>query len=71
MAMEVAFFATALTSHVFPAIRKTIPFVVVPYAICFLTWATVVGFVRFVTGRQRVTWDRGTPSGATASGATP
>jgi cellulose synthase/poly-beta-1,6-N-acetylglucosamine synthase-like glycosyltransferase len=63
MAMQVAFLAAALTSHVFPAIRKAIPLVVVPYAICFLTWATIVGFVRFVTGRQRVTWDRGTASG--------
>jgi hypothetical protein len=32
--------------------------VTIPYVICLLSWATVVGFVRFVTGRQRVTWER-------------
>jgi hypothetical protein len=25
---------------------------------CLLGWATVVGFVRFVTHRQQVTWER-------------
>ena len=39
----------------------------VPYTICLLSWATVVGFVRFVTGRQPVTWERLAP--ATARGA--
>ena len=58
MGVQIAFLATALTSYVFPRIRRTIPVVVVPYAICFLTLATVVGFVRFATGRQSVTWER-------------
>jgi cellulose synthase/poly-beta-1,6-N-acetylglucosamine synthase-like glycosyltransferase len=57
MGMQVAFLATALTGYVFPGIRKTMPVVVVPYAICFLTWTTVVGFVRFATGPQRPTWE--------------
>jgi len=30
----------------------------VPYAMCLLGWATVVGFFRFMTGRQQVTWER-------------
>src|SRR5205823_3225962 len=59
MGLQVVFLATALTTYVFPGLRKTMPLVVVPYAICFLTWATIVGFVRFATGRQRVTWERG------------
>jgi hypothetical protein len=25
---------------------------------CLLLWATIVGFYRFVTHRQQVTWDR-------------
>ena len=33
----------------------------VPYAICLVNLATVVAFVRFVTGTQRVTWERATP----------
>jgi cellulose synthase/poly-beta-1,6-N-acetylglucosamine synthase-like glycosyltransferase len=60
MGMQMLFLATALTSCVFPGLRKAMPLVVVPYAICFLTCATIVGFVRFATGRQRVTWERGT-----------
>ena len=30
----------------------------VPYVFCLLNWATTVAFVRFLTGRQRVTWDK-------------
>jgi hypothetical protein len=29
-----------------------------PAAICLLLWATVVGFFRFVTNSQQVTWER-------------
>jgi cellulose synthase/poly-beta-1,6-N-acetylglucosamine synthase-like glycosyltransferase len=29
----------------------------VPYAICLLNWATVVGFIRFTAGRQHATWE--------------
>jgi len=37
-----------------------------PSAMCVLLWATVVGFYRFVTNRQRVTWERVTvPAPAT------
>ena len=56
--VQVGLLVTALTSHFFPGLRKATPFVVMPYTICFLTWATVVGFVRFATGRQGATWDR-------------
>jgi hypothetical protein len=58
IAAQTAFLALAVTGYVFPGIRKTVPVVVVPFTICFLTWATVVGFVRFATRRQRVTWER-------------
>jgi poly-beta-1,6-N-acetyl-D-glucosamine synthase len=35
------------------------PFVFsVPYAMCLQGWATMVGFYRFVTGQQRVTWEK-------------
>jgi hypothetical protein len=30
----------------------------VPYTMCLLVWATVVGFVYFVTRQQQVTWER-------------
>lgn len=37
--------------------RKFWP-VSVPFAFCLLSWATVVGFFRCITGRQAVTWDK-------------
>ena len=30
----------------------------VPYTMCLLGWATIVGFSRIVARRQRVTWER-------------
>jgi hypothetical protein len=27
-----------------------------PYTMCLLSWATVIGFVRFITRTQEVTW---------------
>jgi poly-beta-1,6-N-acetyl-D-glucosamine synthase len=32
--------------------------VTVPYTMCLLSWATVVGFVQFTTRRQKATWER-------------
>jgi len=32
--------------------------VTVPYTMCLLSWATVVGFVQFATRRQKATWER-------------
>jgi len=29
-----------------------------PYTFCLLSWATIVGFIRFVRGSQRVTWEK-------------
>jgi biofilm PGA synthesis N-glycosyltransferase PgaC len=36
--------------------------VAVPYAICLMNWATIAGFVRYVTGNQRATWERAIPA---------
>jgi biofilm PGA synthesis N-glycosyltransferase PgaC len=38
--------------------RRPVVFVTVPYTVCLLSWATIVGFVQFVTRRQKATWDR-------------
>jgi hypothetical protein len=37
---------------------KRSPVFSVPYAMCLLGWATIVGFSRIVARRQRVTWER-------------
>jgi hypothetical protein len=36
--------------------RRSIVFTA-PSAMCLLLWATVIGFFRFVTNSQRVTWE--------------
>ena len=41
----------------------------VPCAICLLSWATVVGFVRFLTNRQQVTWERVAAPGVSSTKA--
>ncbi len=41
--------------------RHGLPWLSVPYVVCLLSWATVVGFFRFATGRQNVTWERAAP----------
>jgi cellulose synthase/poly-beta-1,6-N-acetylglucosamine synthase-like glycosyltransferase len=33
-----------------------------PYMFCVLNWATIIAFVRFMTGRQPVTWQTATPT---------
>lgn len=35
-----------------------LPVFTVPYTMCLLGWATIVGFSRIVARRQRVTWER-------------
>jgi hypothetical protein len=37
-------------------------FLTLPYTMCLLSWATVIGFVRFVTRTQEVTWQITSPA---------
>ncbi len=57
LAMQIAFYAIAWGGFALRNAQRSIPFISVPYAICLLSWATIVAFVRYVSGRQRVTWD--------------
>jgi cellulose synthase/poly-beta-1,6-N-acetylglucosamine synthase-like glycosyltransferase len=54
MGGQVLFYAAALVGCVW---RRSIV-VTVPYTMCLLGWATIVGLGRFVARRQRVTWER-------------
>jgi cellulose synthase/poly-beta-1,6-N-acetylglucosamine synthase-like glycosyltransferase len=56
-AAQLLFYAAALVGH-FRRGRGTLRVFTVPYTICLLGWATCVGFVYFVTRRQRATWER-------------
>jgi poly-beta-1,6-N-acetyl-D-glucosamine synthase len=57
LAAQVAFYAAAASAH-FVGQRRAALLMRVPYTMCLLVWATVVGFVYFVTRQQQVTWER-------------
>jgi cellulose synthase/poly-beta-1,6-N-acetylglucosamine synthase-like glycosyltransferase len=58
LAVQLAFYAAAVTGRALRNVRGTIPLLTVPYLICLLSWATVVAFMRFASGRQSATWER-------------
>jgi hypothetical protein len=62
----VAFYGAALVGLAQHRTRRRAIVFSVPWTVCLLSWATVVGFVRFATNRQRVTWER-VPATAGAS----
>lgn len=55
---QVIFYSAGIAGCAQGRTERSSPVVTVPSAICLLSWATVVGFVRFLTNRQQVTWDR-------------
>jgi cellulose synthase/poly-beta-1,6-N-acetylglucosamine synthase-like glycosyltransferase len=58
LAAQCLFYGAALGGWARRGARRRVRLLVLPYVVCLLSWATVAGFVRFVSGRQRVTWDR-------------
>jgi len=58
LGIQVIFYATALGGYVFRGASKQVPLVSVLYVFCLLNWVTVVAFLRFITGRQGVTWEK-------------
>ncbi len=58
MAGQVALYGAALVGFLLPAARARSKIVVLPYTVCFLSWATILGLKQFLTGRLRVTWER-------------
>jgi cellulose synthase/poly-beta-1,6-N-acetylglucosamine synthase-like glycosyltransferase len=68
---QCVFYATAIggwtsdelrASRAEPRVPIYLRILAVPYTICLVNWATIVGFVRYVTGSQRATWERATPA---------
>jgi cellulose synthase/poly-beta-1,6-N-acetylglucosamine synthase-like glycosyltransferase len=62
---QVAFYAAAAVTHLLGQ-RRTVLLTRVPYTMCLLVWATVVGFIYFATRQQQVTWERVTATSATS-----
>ena len=67
LAAQVLFYAAAAVGYAERRARRRSVIFSVPCAICLLSWATVVGFARFLTKRQQATWERVSPSSASAS----
>jgi biofilm PGA synthesis N-glycosyltransferase PgaC len=55
---QTTFYAAALGGWALRNAKRRSPLLSVPYVVCLLNWATVVGFLRFIEGRQRVTWEK-------------
>jgi len=58
LVVQALFYALALTGHAMRNSRRRSAILSVPYVVCLLNWATVVGFLRFATGRQSASWAR-------------
>jgi GT2 family glycosyltransferase len=58
MAGQVAFYLAAAAGYGHRHARRHRLILKLPYTMCLLSWATVVGFFRFVTDDQEVTWER-------------
>ena len=58
LAAQVLFYLAALGGCVHTYPRRSTFMLTVPYTLCLLSWATVVGFVQFITRRQKPTWER-------------
>ena len=55
---QILFYGAALAGYSIRSAKKGPPLFSVPFVFCLVSWATVVGFFRFVTGRQPVTWEK-------------
>lgn len=60
LAAQIIFFVAALGGYALRNASRSTPILNLPYTVCVFTGATIVGFFRFVTGRQRVTWEKHT-----------
>jgi len=71
LALQVLFYSAAFGGAVLQRTKRRVPLLSVPYAICLLTWATVVAFWQFITGGQSVTWAKESPIRDRHRGAVP
>lgn len=56
LAGQLALYVAAAAGHLLRDSGRKSRLLGVPYAFCLLNWAVVIGFLRFINGRQRVTW---------------
>jgi len=58
LALQVIFYAAAIVGFIQREAPRRMMVFSSPCAMCLLLWATIVGFYRFITHRQQVTWER-------------
>jgi len=58
LTLQMSFYALALIGFIQRNARRRAMVFSAPCAMCLLLWATIVGFYRFITHRQQVTWER-------------
>jgi biofilm PGA synthesis N-glycosyltransferase PgaC len=58
MAGQAAFYLAAAAGYVHRHASRHRFILKLPYTMCLLSWATVVGFFRFIRDEQEVTWER-------------
>jgi biofilm PGA synthesis N-glycosyltransferase PgaC len=56
--LQALFYAAAMAGHLRRNAARRSTLMNIAYAFCLLNWATVLGFYRFVLGRQQVTWQK-------------
>jgi hypothetical protein len=59
---QALFYACAVIGCLRRRHARRIAYLMLPYTMCLLLGATVIAFVRFLTGRQHVTWEPASPS---------
>ena len=69
LAGQLIFYAAALVGYTQRQARRRSFIFSVPCAISLLSWATVVGFVRFLTNGQQATWERAASPGVSSKAA--
>jgi cellulose synthase/poly-beta-1,6-N-acetylglucosamine synthase-like glycosyltransferase len=58
LVLQACFYAMALVGFTQRNARRRAIIFSAPCTMCLLLWATIVGFYRFITHRQQVTWER-------------
>jgi poly-beta-1,6-N-acetyl-D-glucosamine synthase len=56
--LQLCFYGAALLGQLIPGSARKSAIVGVAHAFCLLNFATLMGFTRFISGRQRVTWKK-------------
>lgn len=68
IAAQLIFYVAALGGYFIRDSHKKNRLLNIAYAFCLLNWAVVVGFVRYINGHQKVTWEGAITIGRPATG---